>query len=114
MSVDIVHFADNGIFYIYIYSIYMNDKCRIVGINHVIDVDMPSMVKNIIQLCRKDLNFSVKGHKSKIYNKLCFPGRIMINISVVLNWFYIFLMKYIFDPMQYQNCSSYKGNRKVL
>ncbi len=71
----------------------MNDKCRIVGINHVIDVDMPSMVKIIIQLCRKDLNFSVKGHKSKIYNKLCFPGRIMINISVVLNWFYIFLMK---------------------
>ncbi len=47
MSVDIVHFADNGIFYIYIYIlyIYMNDKCRIVGINHVIDVDMLNMVK---------------------------------------------------------------------
>ncbi len=77
----------------------MNDKCRIVGINHVIDVDMPSMVKNIIQLCRKD--------------KLCFPG-LMINISVVLNWFYIFYIKYIFDPMQYQNCSSYKGNRNIV
>lgn len=27
------------------FSIYMHDKCRIVGINHVIDVDTPNMVK---------------------------------------------------------------------